>query len=85
MNHLLLIALPHMFVFSCTLIVDIFWARYNMASADRRAGAAAIWSALIVLAGTFSTQVWLSNHWVVIDGALGALVGTYYAVKWGKK
>jgi hypothetical protein len=76
---------PHSAVFGITLVVDIFWAKYNMNSADRNAGKAAFWSAMIVLAGTMSTQIWLSNHWVVIDGVLGAFVGTYWAVHNDKK
>jgi len=77
--------LPHVTVFTITLVVDIFWANYNMRSSEKRPHPAAFWSAMIVLAGTFSTQIWLANHWVVIDGALGAYVGTWWAVRNGKK
>lgn len=76
---------PHCAVFSITLIVDIFWARYTTATADRRAVAAGIWSMAIVLGGTLSLQFWLANHWVLLDSAAGAFVGTYGAVRWGKK
>lgn len=79
------IAAQHVAVFTLVFITDIFWARYNIASSGRHPWPAALWSAGIVLVGTFSTQIWLNNHWVLVSSALGALVGTYYAVRWGKK
>jgi len=77
--------LSHVAVFSITLVVDVFWANYNMRSAEKKPHPAAFWSAMIILAGTFSTQIWLSNHWVVIDGALGAYLGTWWAVTRGRR
>lgn len=76
---------PHIAVFFVTLLVAVFWARYNMATADRRAVAAGTWSAAIVLGGTLSVQLWLDNHWVVIDSAVADFLGTWGAIKWGKK
>lgn len=71
-------------VFALTLIVDVFWTRYTLATTRRDSLAAGIWSAAIVLGGTMGTQIWLANHWVVVASALGAFVGTVGAVRWGK-
>lgn len=71
---------PHLAVFVLTFLVDVAWANYNMASADKKPFAAAFWSMGIVLTGTFSTQLWLANHWVLVDSAAGAFIGTYVAV-----
>lgn len=80
-----MIWLDHVIVFTSTLVVDVFWARYNMATADRKAVAAGLWSVAICLGGTLSLRVWMDNHSTVISSAIGAFIGTYYAVKYGKK
>jgi hypothetical protein len=74
------VVLPHVVVFVLTFVVDVCWANYNMTSADKLPAKAALWSMMIVLTGTFSTQLWLANHWVLIDSAAGAFVGTYITV-----
>lgn len=71
---------PHLAVFLLTLLVDICWANYTMRTADQLPAKAALWSMMIVLVGTISTQIWLTNHWVLLDSAAGAFVGTYIAV-----
>lgn len=82
---LLLAAWPFAAVFCMTFLTEVCWARYNIASADRRAVAGALWSAGIVLVGTLSTQVWLTNHWTIVSSVLASLIGTYVGIKWGKK
>jgi len=72
-------------VLCITLIVDIFWANYNMTSADKKPLKAAFWSTMIVVGGTFSTQIWLGNKWVLVNSAIGAFLGTYWAVRNGKR
>lgn len=67
-------------VMAITLIVDIFWANYNMTSADKKPLKAAFWSTMIVVGGTFSTQIWLDNKWVLVNSAIGAFIGTFWAV-----
>jgi len=78
-------AFPFVAVFLLTFGSEWCWARYNIASGERRPMPSALWSAGIVLIGTLSTQVWLDNHWTVISSVLASLIGTYYAVRWGKK
>ena len=62
------------------VIIDICWANYNMRSAEKKPGAAAFWSMAIIFAGTLSTQIWLENHWVIFNDAVGAYLGTYWAI-----
>lgn len=68
-------------VFCLSLIVDIFWTKYKLATG---AHATAFWSMMIVLGGTFSTQIWLDNRWTVLAGAAGAYLGTWWTV-WMEK
>lgn len=72
-------------VMGMTFIVDIFWANYNMTSADKKPLNAGFWSTMIVVGGTFSTQIWLDNKWVLVNSAIGAFIGTYWAVRNGKR
>jgi hypothetical protein len=85
MTNFLQIAFPFVAVFCLTFITEWCWARYNIASAARIPLASALWSAGIVLIGTLSTQVWLTNHWTVISSVSASLIGTYCAIKWGKE
>lgn len=72
---------PYIAVFIITLIVDVFWTRYNQMVTGNRAALAGFWSAAIVLGGNFTTYFWLDNHWVTVASMAGAFIGTWLAVK----
>jgi hypothetical protein len=69
--------------FLAMIAVDIAWAKYIMAAADRRAGAAALYSGGIVLGGAITTLALVDSAWNLIPATLGAVAGTYWTVKRG--
>ena len=68
-------------VFLATAVVDALWTRYIQHTAERRAGQAASYSALLVLCGAFSTVAIVDQHWLAIPAAAGAFVGTYLTAR----
>jgi hypothetical protein len=69
--------------FLAMIAVDIMWARYIMAAADRRAGSAALYSGGIVLGGAAVTLAYVDSPWNLIPACLGAVAGTYWTVRRG--
>jgi hypothetical protein len=69
--------------FLAMIAVDICWAKYIMAAADRRAGAAALYSGGIVLGGAVVTLAYVDSAWNLIPASLGAIAGTYWTVRHG--
>ena len=68
-------------VFSLSLVVDVFWTKYNLAVSAGRPVSAGLWSAAIVIGGTFSLQIWLDNRWTLAASAIGAYFGTWWTVR----
>jgi hypothetical protein len=69
--------------FLAMIAVDIAWAKYILAAADRRARDAALWSGAIVLGGSVTTLALVESPWYLIPSCLGAIAGTYWTVKRG--
>jgi hypothetical protein len=69
--------------FLAMIAVDVMWARYIMAAADRRAGTAALYSCGIVLGGAVVTLAYVDSAWNLIPACIGATVGTYWTVRRG--
>jgi hypothetical protein len=69
--------------FLAMIAVDVMWARYIMAAADRRAWSAAIYSGGIVLGGAVVTLAYVDSAWNLIPASLGAIAGTYWTVRHG--
>jgi hypothetical protein len=68
-------------VFLAMAAADVCWTKYISTIHAKKAFAAGIWSASIILMGTFTTISYVANHWYVIASLLGAFVGTYFTVK----
>jgi hypothetical protein len=62
-------------------LVDICYAKYIIATAEKRALPAASWSGAIMLCGAFVTVNYVGDHSLVAAAMLGAFVGTYVTVK----
>jgi hypothetical protein len=69
--------------FLAMIVVDIAWAKYIMAAADRRAIPAALYSGGIVLGGAAVTLAYVDSAWNLIPATLGAVAGTYWTVSRG--
>lgn len=74
----------YIWMFVAAFMLDIIWARYTIALADRRALQAGGWSMLIFLVGGGLSVAYVHNPRLLIPAALGAFAGTYYAVKTDK-
>lgn len=68
-------------VFIAMFALDFVWARYTFAMTQKRAGAAATYSAVIIGLGGASTINYVSDHWMLIPAAAGAFAGTWLAVE----
>jgi hypothetical protein len=74
------------FLVMCAMIVvDWCWAKYMKAAADKNAVWAAFWSASLIVISAFSVTQYIENHTMVLAAAIGAWIGTFYAVKHGEE
>lgn len=68
-------------VFLAVAVADWLWSRYILHAAARRAGAASLYSGGIVLVGGVTTLAYVADPRYLVPAAMGAVVGTYWAVK----
>ena len=71
-------------VFVAMVAVDFCWTKYIVAAGERKAIAAGVWSALIIVGGGFSVLSYTESPWYMIPAALRAFVGTALPL-WRKK
>lgn len=72
-------------IFVLTSILDMVWAGYISAVADKKVLMASILSAIIVLFGGISILAYINKPILLIASVLGAFCGTYFMVKRAKK
>ena len=77
--------LKFIFVFLLVTVVDFIWARYIANIAKNNAVKASCYAAVLTLIGSVVTITYVEDHRMIIPSALGALVGTYLAIKLNKK
>lgn len=78
-----MIAAVWLLVFTVTVIADYVWARWAEAIAGKRAVEAGFWGAgTIVTSGAMAISV-TEDPWLIIPGAVGAFVGTWFSVSRG--
>lgn len=70
--------------FVAMFALDWVWAKYNLATAGRRALAAAMWATIIPAFGYITVTAYLDNPWTLISTGLGSFAGTYYSIKHSK-
>lgn len=68
-------------IFMATLIADIAWTKYFIEVSNKKAVAAASWSAGIVAIGAFTVISYTMNHWLTVAAVAGSWVGTYLTVR----
>lgn len=71
-------------VFALTALIDVVWARYNIACAEHRPLSAASWSMAISAGGSLTFLAYVDNHAMLVPSIAGAFVGTYVGVRRGK-
>lgn len=68
-------------VLLATALIDILWTRCVAATADRKALPAASWGTALYVVSYLVTLSVVSEPLLLIPGAAGAFVGTYWAVR----
>lgn len=66
------------------VVCDVCWAMYFIEVEARRAARAGLWSAAIMVAGTFTVRNYVANPWYILAACLGAFIGTAATV-WHKR
>lgn len=67
------------------ILADVCWTYYFIKVEERKAIAAGIWSALIIVASSFITTSYVEDRSLIIAAVLGAFIGTTGAVYLKKK
>ena len=73
--------LKFLLVFLATGIGDMLWTFYIRRTGEGKAIQAALFSTAIMVTGGVVVITYVEDKWYLIPAALGALVGTYFAVK----
>jgi hypothetical protein len=72
-------------VFAALFLLDFVYARYNLATAERRVWASAHYAAIIILLGGFGVVSYSQDHVLLIPAACGAWCGTFSSVWWSAR
>lgn len=67
------------------IVADVCWTMYFTETANKNPVKAGIWSALIMLSGSFATVSFVNDKRFIIAAMLGAFIGTYATIKWIKR
>jgi hypothetical protein len=71
-------------VFFAYFVIDILYATYTLSVTERKAGRAAMISAIMYTALAFGVLSYTENAFYLIPLMIGAFSGTYIAVAWPK-
>jgi uncharacterized protein YqgC (DUF456 family) len=66
-------------------LADICWTKYFMETANKNATSAGVWSALIILCGSFATVSFVSDKRFITAAMIGAFLGTWATITWDKR
>ena len=67
------------------ILADICWTMFFTETANKNATKAGIWSALIMLSGSYATVSFVHDRRFIIAAMLGSFIGTYITIKWIKR
>lgn len=68
-------------VFATLFFLDVVWARYTTAIAERRRLAASSFGAGIIALGAYATISYIDNPLMILPAMLGAFCGTFVGIK----
>ena len=72
-------------IMAAMTVADVCWTLYFIDVDERRAHAAAFWSAMIILVTAFTVTNYVENKIYIAAAFLGAYLGTYGTIEWKKK
>lgn len=75
-------ALRGLGVFVFAILIDIVWVHYIRATAQGRAGVAAVAAAGTLLFGAVNIISFVRGPWLLLPAALGAGLGTFLVVRY---
>lgn len=78
-------AIQFILVMLALILADICWTMYFTETANKHAVKAGIWSALIMLSGSYATVSFVNDKRFIVAAMLGAFIGTYATIKWIKR
>ena len=70
--------------FGAMFACDACWAFWSMKVQQRKAFAASAWALFLFLTSAVATISYVENKWLLIPAALGAFLGTFFAIIWDK-
>jgi len=77
--------IKYLIVFLSIIVLDIIWVLYIRRVSQGKAVSASLYAVTVYLLSSFVTISYIENNYLLIPAALGAIIGTYTAVKIDKK
>ena len=65
--------------------LDFVWARYNMATADKRTLAAGVYAIAIYVMNSGLVIFYVVDHWLLVPAVAGAFFGTVASIEMRKR
>lgn len=78
-------AVQFILVMLALIVADICWTMFFTETANKNAVKAGVWSALIMLSGSFATVSFVHDKRFIVAAMLGSFIGTYATIKWIKR
>jgi uncharacterized protein YqgC (DUF456 family) len=75
----------YLLVILALTLADICWTMYFTETANKHAVKAGVWSALIILCGSFATFSFVHDPRFISAAMIGSFIGTYATIKWIKR
>lgn len=74
-----------LFVMVAVTIADVCWTMYFIETEKRNAVKAGVWSAMIMVAGAFTTTKYVDDRSFIIAAVIGAFLGTAGIIEWKRR
>lgn len=68
--------ISYLLVFIAVMLVDIMWTQWSITTQKYQTHLAGLYSAGIMLGGSYITLSYVHDGWLIIPAVLGAYVGT---------
>lgn len=75
----------YLLVILALALADVCWTKFFIETANKRAVAAGVWSALIILCGSYATVSFVSDKRFITAAMIGAFLGTWATVTYEKR
>jgi hypothetical protein len=77
--------MKYLALFLLTCFLDYGWGLYIAAVSNKQEIRASIYSAIIFVSGMAVTVFTVEDHFAILPGVAGTVLGTYFSVKLHKK